>query len=143
MWTEGEQDFIRVDWYPGMIFAPVDRQFHQHFTTSKTPSRYLALIGGGNARYPLTQKKRDYSTAKDGGQGTIAKSTREGGSQVEYEDQDPRIHEIWLEEMRKNDIERSSRSSAVRNRSRPSPLARTPYPAIMSFASNFAGIACT
>ncbi len=88
-----------------MIFAPVDRQFHQHFTTSKTPSRYLALIGGGNARYPLTQKKRDYSTAKDGGQGTIAKSTREGGSQVEYEDQDPRIHEIWLEEMRKNDIE--------------------------------------
>jgi mannose-6-phosphate isomerase-like protein (cupin superfamily) len=104
LWTEGEQDFIRVDWYPGMIFAPVDRQFHQHFTTSQTPSRYLALIGGGNARYPLTQKKRDYSTAKDGGQGTIAKSTKDGGSQVEYEDQDPRIHEIWLEEMRKNGI---------------------------------------
>ena len=31
-------------------------------------------------------------------------SIKEGGDQIEYEDQDPRIHEIWLEEMRKAGI---------------------------------------
>jgi hypothetical protein len=29
---------------------------------------------------------------------------KEGGDQVEYEDQDPRIHKIWLEEMAKNNV---------------------------------------
>jgi mannose-6-phosphate isomerase-like protein (cupin superfamily) len=37
LWTEGEADFKRVDWGPGWTFAPVDRQFHQHFTTSPFP----------------------------------------------------------------------------------------------------------
>jgi len=27
---------------------------------------------------------------------------KEGGDQIEYEDQDPRIHRIWLEDMREN-----------------------------------------
>jgi hypothetical protein len=29
---------------------------------------------------------------------------KEGGDQIEYEDQDPRIHAIWLDEMRKHGI---------------------------------------
>jgi hypothetical protein len=32
----------------------------------------------------------------------VSKSVKEGGDQIEYEDQDPRIHRIWLEDMRKN-----------------------------------------
>jgi hypothetical protein len=32
----------------------------------------------------------------------VSKSVKDGGDQIEYEDQDPRIHRIWLEEMRKN-----------------------------------------
>ena len=31
----------------------------------------------------------------------VSNSVKEGGDQIEYEDQDPRIHRIWLEEMRK------------------------------------------
>jgi hypothetical protein len=31
-------------------------------------------------------------------------SVKLGGDQIEYEDQDPRIHQIWLEEMRKRGI---------------------------------------
>jgi len=31
-------------------------------------------------------------------------SLKEGGDQIEYEDQDPRIHQLWLEEMRKRGI---------------------------------------
>ena len=31
-------------------------------------------------------------------------SLKEGGDQIEYEDQDKRIHPIWLGEMRKNGV---------------------------------------
>jgi len=27
-----------------------------------------------------------------------------GGDQIEYQDQDPRIHPLWLEEMRRNGV---------------------------------------
>ena len=104
LWKEGDADFLRVDWQHGMLFAPVERQFHQHFTTSQVPSRYLALIGGSNARYPLTAQQRQQITNDDGSQGQVARSTKLGGNQIEYEDQDPRIHALWLEEMRKNGI---------------------------------------
>jgi quercetin dioxygenase-like cupin family protein len=104
LWREEDKDFSRVDWSPGWVFAPIDRQFHQHFTTSQTASRYMAAIAGGNARYPLTEAGRRNSTSEDGSQGNVATSIKKGGDQVEYEDQDPRIHEIWLEEMRKNGI---------------------------------------
>jgi hypothetical protein len=33
------------------------------------------------------------------------KSIKEGGDQIEYEDQDPRIHKIWLDEMHRNGVE--------------------------------------
>ncbi|HXP94476.1 MAG TPA: cupin domain-containing protein [Candidatus Binatia bacterium] len=104
LWVEGDKDFSRVDWSPGMVFAPIDKQFHQHFTTSTVPSRYLAVIGGSNARYPLTEALRRVSSADDGSQGQVSTSIKLGGSQVEYEDQDPRIHEMWLDEMRKAGI---------------------------------------
>ena len=104
LWVEGEKDFKRVDWRPGMVFAPIDRQFHQHFTTSTVPSRYLAVIGGSNARYPLTEAHRRTTAAEDGSRGKVSTSIKLGGDQVEYEDQDPRIHEMWLDEMRKAGI---------------------------------------
>jgi mannose-6-phosphate isomerase-like protein (cupin superfamily) len=104
LWSDGDADFKRVDWSPGWLFAPVEGQFHQHFTTSTVPSRYLALIAGSNARYPLTESQRRISSADDGGRGKVSLSIKLGGDQVEYEDQDPRIHDIWLEEMRKNGI---------------------------------------
>ncbi|HEV8019866.1 MAG TPA: hypothetical protein VGP41_01310 [Candidatus Lustribacter sp.] len=104
LWTEGEADFKRVDWGPGWTFAPVDRQFHQHFTTSPFPSRYLAFIAGSNARYPLTDAMRRTSAADDGSRGKVSTSIKEGGDQMEYEDQDPRVHAIWLDEMKKAGI---------------------------------------
>ena len=32
-------------------------------------------------------------------------SVKDGGRQMEYEDQDPRIHQIWLDEMKKAGID--------------------------------------
>ena len=36
--------------------------------------------------------------------GAVSVNIKEGGDQIEYEDQDPRIHPLWLEEMRKNGV---------------------------------------
>ena len=40
--------------------------------------------------------------ASEGDTPAVSKSVKEGGDQIEYEDQDPRIHRIWLEDMRRN-----------------------------------------
>jgi mannose-6-phosphate isomerase-like protein (cupin superfamily) len=103
LWYPGDDDFTRVDWEYGTVFPPCEGQFHQHFVTSDNPSRYLATAIYGS-RYPLTEKFRHIGVDKDGKGGTQDRSLKDGGDQLEYEDQDPRIHAIWLEEMRKNGI---------------------------------------
>jgi hypothetical protein len=86
------------------VFPPADQQFHQHFNASQAPARYLAT-GVGGLRYPLTlQQRRSLLGVKPGEKGAVSLSLKEGGDQIEYEDQDKRIHPIWLEEMRKNGV---------------------------------------
>jgi hypothetical protein len=95
-WYEGDKDFIRIEWKPGVVFAPVDQIFHQHFNTSPYPARYLALAMG-SLRYPFTADKRKIFVGVD-------QDVKKGGAQVEYEDQDPRIHKLFLEELAKNGV---------------------------------------
>ena len=83
-----------------MVFPPADRQIHQHFNTSNRNARYLATTVGG-IRYPLTAASRR-TGGDEGDIGATAKSVKDGGDQIEYEDQDPRIHPLWLGEMKKN-----------------------------------------
>jgi quercetin dioxygenase-like cupin family protein len=105
LWFDGEKDFRRVDWGHGVVFPPADQQFHQHFNASQYPARYLAT-GVGGLRYPLTlTQRRSLLGVKPGDKAAVSLSLREGGDQIEYEDQDPRIHRLWLEEMRKNGVE--------------------------------------
>ena len=105
MWYEAEQDFRRIDWKHGVVLAPGDRQFHQHFNTGPRPARYLATAMGG-LRYPTTTANRvSLIGAKDGDKPAVSKSLKEGGDQIEYEDQDPRIHRLWLDDMRRHNAE--------------------------------------
>ena len=65
--------------------------FHQHFNTGREAARYLA-ISMGSHRYPVLGHKLKLKQAPDA-------SIQEGGAQINYEDQDPRIHAIWLREL--------------------------------------------
>jgi mannose-6-phosphate isomerase-like protein (cupin superfamily) len=103
LWFEGQKDFLRVDWKHGTVFPPADQQFHQHFNTSNHPARYLATAVGG-LRYPLMVTQRHALLGKEGQKQGVSLSLKEGGGQIEYEDQDPRIHRLWLEEMTKNNV---------------------------------------
>jgi gentisate 1,2-dioxygenase len=99
LWRAGEKptEAVRVDWRPGTLYAPPDDLFHQHFNTADRPSRYLAL-GFGGVRYPVLESKRRIYEEMD-------KSQSEGGIQVEYEDEDPGIHELYERELAKLGLE--------------------------------------
>ncbi len=90
LWYEGEQDFHRVDWKHGTVFAPPDQMFHQHFNTSPQPARYFATAYG-SLRYPFTESKRKSLF------GGVSTSLKDGGDQIEYADQSPRIQQLYEE----------------------------------------------
>ena len=96
LWYEGDEDFIRIDWRDGCMFAPPDQMFHQHFNTGAEPTRYMATAIG-NSRYPFTARNR-------AGKIGVDVSVKEGGMQIELEDQDPRIHRMYLEGLAKNGV---------------------------------------
>ncbi len=92
-WYEGDQDFIRIDWGPGWVFAPSDMMYHQHFNSGASPVRYIA-VGHGSVRYPFTDNMWKIYRGID-------VDVKTGGNQIEYADQDPRIHELYKSELMK------------------------------------------
>ena len=97
LWYEGDEEFRRVPWRHGTMYAPPFWMFHQHFNDCPVPARYLAVMLGSR-RYPFSVERRD---GIDKGSDT---SIKEGGVQIEYRDQDPRIHEIWLKAIKANGV---------------------------------------
>ena len=96
-WFEGDQDFQRIEWKPGVVYAPGLYVFHQHFNTGREPARYLA-VQYGSVRYPMLREKAStYDTGAD-------TSVKDGGNQIEYEDQDPRIHALFLKELARTGV---------------------------------------
>jgi len=98
LWFEGDTDFMRIPWEFGWVFAPPAEMFHQQFNTCDSPARYLAFLFG-TKRYPIIEERRANSLVT-----RTDISIKEGGRQIEYADQDPRIHEMWLKDMRANGV---------------------------------------
>lgn len=82
---------IKIDLKPGSLFSPPSRYFHQHFSTGKVPMRVLAVHGTRSLKYEMT--KEEVAMART--------SIKEGGCQVEYEDEDPEIRRLFKEELGK------------------------------------------
>ena len=95
-WYDGDKDFIRKDWHHGWVFAPPDMMFHQHFNSGGDIVRYLA-VGHGSIRYPFTQNIWNVIKGIDA-------NVKDGGNQIEYEDQDPRVHAIFTAELAKRGL---------------------------------------
>jgi hypothetical protein len=90
-WNEGDEEFHQVPWRHGVMYAPPHLMFHQHFNTAPHPARYVA-IGIGSRRYPFITMRRQAILGSE-------VDIREGGAQIEYADQDARIHALWLKEI--------------------------------------------
>jgi uncharacterized RmlC-like cupin family protein len=96
LFYEGSTDLVRVDWRPGWVFAPPDMMFHQHFNSGTEPVRYIAFTQG-SVRYPLTDHMRKIYAKID-------VDVKKGGNQIEYRDQDPRVHRMFVDELAKKGL---------------------------------------
>jgi oxalate decarboxylase/phosphoglucose isomerase-like protein (cupin superfamily) len=97
LWYEGEAEFKRFPWRHGFMYSPPFWMFHQHFNTGPTPARYLAC-SLGSRKYPFLALRRKSA------EGSGAVSVSQGGRQIEYEDQDPRVHRMFLEALRESGV---------------------------------------
>ncbi len=87
LWPDGAPESTDVPWRPGTMFVPPGMWWHQHFNTGPTPARYLAIRWGG-AKWKVAH----YLDIQG-----VDKSQKDGGNQIEYEDQDPRVHRAFVE----------------------------------------------
>jgi hypothetical protein len=83
LWREG-QEISRVDWRPGSVVVPPMLWFHQHFNSGAAPARYLAFRWNG-WRYKFVRMGDS--------DGSSYTSVKEGGHQIEYEDEESTIHQ--------------------------------------------------
>ncbi len=91
LWPEGAEP-TRVDWHAGSLVVPPDQWFHQHFNSGAEPARYLALRWGSR-RYDMG------GILSSADSGSVDQDVRKGGAQIEYQDEDPRIHQMFEAEL--------------------------------------------
>ncbi|HYI66409.1 MAG TPA: hypothetical protein VEW95_05765 [Candidatus Limnocylindrales bacterium] len=102
-WREGEEP-RKVDWKFGMLHAPADQEWHQHFNIGNTPGRYLP-ISYGNFRYPFTRA----NVAN-----VLHRYEIKSKIQIEYEDEDPSIRERFDAEREKWRLEHRAKEPIPR-----------------------------
>jgi hypothetical protein len=93
MWAEGTPP-QRFDWHDGSVIVPPERWFHQHFNTGPTPARYLALRAGGR-KFPRPWGAKAYA---------VDESVKGGGDQIEYQDEDPQVRQVFEQELAKQGV---------------------------------------
>jgi hypothetical protein len=83
---------VKVDWQKNSVFSPPEKWFHQHFVTSKEPARFLAFHA---------ERSRKFKGVRPDTPGSGRKNIKLGGTQIEYEDEDPEIRRLFKEELAK------------------------------------------
>ena len=91
IWPEGGKR-VRIDWQENSLFVPPDMWFHQHFNTGSESARYLAIHAERSYKYKGIGKDTNMFDRK---------STKLGGNEIYYEDEDPEIRRLFKEELTK------------------------------------------
>jgi hypothetical protein len=78
---------VKVDWKVGSVFSPPTGWFHQHFNTGKEPALQLAFRNGSRI-YPFGVRK---AATREG----VFTPVDEGGTQIEYDREDPEIRRMF------------------------------------------------
>jgi oxalate decarboxylase/phosphoglucose isomerase-like protein (cupin superfamily) len=91
MWEQGGE-YNYIPWKAGTMFVPPEMWLHQHFNTGADPCLFLA-IGWGSEK------------PKQGGGAYVYTSIKEGGDQIEYEDEDPKFHAEFEAEVKDSGAE--------------------------------------
>jgi mannose-6-phosphate isomerase-like protein (cupin superfamily) len=101
-YSEGRGDRVaKVNWRTGSLICPPTGWFHQHFNTGQEPARQLAFRYTGNSgKYRLGVAR---ALNKAGGAG-VRLSVREGGTLIEYEDEDPQIRRDYAAALKKERV---------------------------------------
>jgi quercetin dioxygenase-like cupin family protein/oxalate decarboxylase/phosphoglucose isomerase-like protein (cupin superfamily) len=92
LWPDGEAA-KEVPWRPGTVVVPPENWFHQHFNSGAQPTRYLALRWGSK-RYEVGGAFSSDTLRAD-------VSVKEGGLQIEYEDEARDIHRVFEDHLSK------------------------------------------
>jgi mannose-6-phosphate isomerase-like protein (cupin superfamily) len=87
---------VRIDWVPGSVFSPPTNWFHQHFNTGTEPALQLALRCGSQ-KFPLGIR---VAAIRAG----VYTSVRQGGTLIEYEDEDPAIRTTYEDQLARKGI---------------------------------------
>jgi mannose-6-phosphate isomerase-like protein (cupin superfamily) len=90
-WQDGKADqVVRVDFQEGTVYSPPTGWWHQHFNTGDEPVRYIPTGGGLPA------------TRADGRAYVYTSVREEGGHQLDYDLEDPKIRELFEEAVQAN-----------------------------------------
>ena len=96
-YESGYGDLVtRIDWEPGTVFSPPAHCFQQHFNTGVEPAMHLALACGSQ-KFPLGV------TLASIGAGVYT-SGKQGGTLIDYADEDPAIPRDFAAELRQTGI---------------------------------------
>lgn len=82
---------VRVDWQEGSVVSPPTGWFHQHFNSGPVPARQLALRFGSH-KYGV--QFHDVLSRRG-----VMVSVKNGGTLIEYEDEDPEIRRLYRQEL--------------------------------------------
>jgi mannose-6-phosphate isomerase-like protein (cupin superfamily) len=97
-YADGAADrVLKLPWGANSIYSPPNKFFHQHFNTSSGEARHVAVYG---ENLPLGMHDMNET---DGWKGH--KSVSEGGTLIEYEDEDPQIRADFVAALREQGLE--------------------------------------
>ncbi len=91
-------EVVEVKWKAGSVYCPGGGWFHQHFNTGAVPARHLALRYGSRI-HPIGFKIAD-KRSEDG----VYIDVKQGGTLIEYADEDPYIRRHYDDELKKTGV---------------------------------------